>query len=187
MTFTARVKAGCFGLGFGAGLPRLCRAPGSALPPVPEQLHLREADAPGSVCLHLPYVQARLAGRVSEPAPNRSPSQPLSPLQDMLLLLTPPRGRGCRHPEAESHPPGFARAALAMGDARVRRDTATLSPVTFPLCTARAEGKANGKGMPAAPLTLAPLLSPGLVPSRQPGQDPNSSPIELHLPGSRPR
>lgn len=96
------------GLVLEQGSLRLCRAPGSALPPVPEQLHLREADAPGSVCLHLPYVQARLAGRVSEPAPNHSRSQPLSPLQGMLLLLTPPQGRGCRHPKAESHPPGFA-------------------------------------------------------------------------------
>lgn len=82
----------CFGLGFAAGLARLRRAPGSALPPVPEQLHPREAAAPGSVCIHLPCVQARLAGPLSEPAPNRSHSRALSPPQGTVERELPPPG-----------------------------------------------------------------------------------------------
>lgn len=98
---------------FWSRAPQGPQGPGSALPPVLEQLHPREADAPGAVCIHLPYVQARLAGPVLEPAPNRSRSLALSLLQG--TLLAPLWGRGCRHPEVESHPPSLDWAAPAVG------------------------------------------------------------------------
>jgi len=69
----AQAEAGGVGVGFGAGLGR---APGSAPPPVPERLHPREAAAPGSVCIHLPRVPARLAGPVPQPVPKPPPRGP---------------------------------------------------------------------------------------------------------------
>lgn len=165
------MKAGCFGLGFAAGLARLRRAPGSALPPVPEQLHPREAAAPGSVCIHLPYVRARLAGPLSEPASNRSHSRALSLLQG--TLLTPPQGRGCRQPGA-----GIASSRLSgrempeCGTAPPRFHQ-TPSPSALPGSGKQRERQMGRGGQPPTRPSL-----------RQPGQDPNSLHIKLHSPVS---
>lgn len=58
--------------------PQALWGPGSALPPVPVRLHLREADAPGGVCIHPVYVRA-LRGRFESQPHATGTVRPLSP------------------------------------------------------------------------------------------------------------
>lgn len=75
-------RAACPGQGRCCGVlsraPQALWDPGSALPPVPVRLHLREADAPGGVCIQRVYVRA-LRGRFESQPHATGTARPLSP------------------------------------------------------------------------------------------------------------
>lgn len=77
-----RRRAACPGQGRCCGVlsraPQALWDPGSALPPVPVRLHLREADAPGGVCIQRVYVRA-LRGRFESQPHATGTARPLSP------------------------------------------------------------------------------------------------------------
>lgn len=147
------MKAGCSGLGLGAGLPRLLRALGSALPPV------RSSSTSGKLTPQAVFAFTCLVCK--DAWRGRFQSQPQtaaihSPFPCSRVRFSPRRGRRAyRHPEAGRHPSGFAWAVSWQGDARVRQSNDMLSPDAFPFghhlslhCrgSGEPEGKTVGRG-----------------------------------------